>query len=89
MQEKEKNQMKIITTELWILFSTGSSALAMYVLMFEYVGKRHRHVIGTTLFYFWILSLMVLALFAWLIRDWRTLAMAAAIPGLLTIFFWW
>ena len=81
--------MKIITTELWILFSTGSSSLAMFVLVFEYVGKRHRHVIGTTLFYFWILSLMVLALFAWLIRDWRTLAMAAAIPGLLTIFFWW
>nr|XP_058973447.1 organic cation transporter protein-like [Pocillopora verrucosa] len=67
----------------------GSSALAVYVLVFEYVGKRHRHVVGTTLFYFWILSLMVLALFAWLIRDWRTLAMAAAIPGLLTIFFWW
>lgn len=79
---------------LYVLFRVligvcvGSSSLSMYILLFEYVGKRHRHVIGTTLWYFWVLSLMVLAFFAWLIRDWRTLAMAAAIPGLLVIFFW-
>lgn len=67
----------------------GSSSLAMYVLLMEYVGKRHRHVIGTTLWYFWVLSLMLLALFAYFIRDWRTLSIAGAAPGLLQIIFWW
>ncbi|KAJ7383015.1 hypothetical protein OS493_031185 [Desmophyllum pertusum] len=67
----------------------GGSNLAMYVLLVEYVGKRHRHVIGTTLFYFWVLALLLLSLFAYLIRDWRTLSIAGAVPGLLQIFFWW
>ena len=61
----------------------------MYVLLVEYVGKRHRHVIGTTLWYFWVLSLMLLPLFAYLIRDWRTLSIAGAVPGLFQIIFWW
>ncbi|KAL9983938.1 hypothetical protein ACROYT_G006187 [Oculina patagonica] len=67
----------------------GSSSLAMYVLLVEYVGKRHRHVIGTSLWYFWVISLMLLPLFAYFIRDWRTLAAAGAAPGILQIFFWW
>jgi len=67
----------------------GSSSLSMYVLLMEYVGKRHRHVVGTTLWYFWVISLMLLPLFAYLIRDWRTLSIAGAAPGLLQIFFWW
>ncbi|XP_078358937.1 organic cation transporter protein-like [Oculina patagonica] len=68
---------------------TGGSSLVNYVLLVEIVGKRHRHVIGTTYFYFWVLSLMLLALFAYLIRDWRTLSIAGAVPGFLQIFFWW
>lgn len=67
----------------------GSSSLAMYVLNVEFVGKRHRHVVGIALWYFWVISLMLLALFAYLIRDWRTLSIAGAVPGLLQIFFWW
>lgn len=67
----------------------GASSLSMYVLLVEYVGKRHRHVIGTTLWYFWVISLMLIPLFAYLIRDWRSLSIAAATPGLLQIFFWW
>ena len=63
--------------------------MSMYVLLVEYVGKRHRHVIGTTLWYFWVISLMLIPLFAYLIRDWRSLSIAAATPGLLQIFFWW
>ena len=70
-------------------FLTGGSSLAMFVLLTEYVGKRHRHAIGTTLWYFWVLSLMLLALFAYFIRDWRTLSIAGAAPGLLQIIFWW
>ncbi|XP_068710266.1 organic cation transporter protein-like [Montipora foliosa] len=67
----------------------GSSSLSMFVLLVEYVGKRHRHVVGTSLWYFFALSLMLLSLFGYLIRDWRTLSTAGAVPGLLQIFFWW
>ncbi|KAJ7392479.1 hypothetical protein OS493_012145 [Desmophyllum pertusum] len=68
---------------------SGCATIAMYVLLVEYVGKRHRHVIGVALWYFWVLSLLLLPLVAYLIRDWRTLSIVGAVPGLVQIFFWW
>lgn len=70
-------------------FCIGVGGLGLYILVVEYVGKRHRHVVGTALFYFWVLSLLLVALLAYLIRDWRTLSIVGAAPGLLHIFFWW
>jgi len=81
--------IKVVLAKPLLLFQTGSSGLSMYVLIVECVGKRHRHVVGTALWYFWVISLMLLPLFAYLIRDWRTLSVAGAAPGLLQIFFWW
>jgi len=81
--------IKVVLAKPLLLFQTGSSGVSMYVLIVEYVGKRHRHVVGTALWYFWVISLMLLPLFAYLIRDWRKLSFAGAAPGLLQIFFWW
>jgi len=67
----------------------GCGTLCAYVLTVEYVGKRHRHVAGTALWFFWPTSLMMMALLAYLIRDWRTLNIVGAAPGLLQIFLWW
>ena len=86
----DKQSLSVVSVVIMIndvLANPGSSSLAMYVLLVEYVGKRHLHVVGTALFYFWVASLMLLALFAYLIKDWRTLSIA--VPGLVQIFFWW
>jgi hypothetical protein len=62
----------------------------MFVLLVEYVNPKHRAAFGTSLWYFWTFSLMLLALFAFLLKaDWRVLSIAGAAPGLLQIFFWW
>lgn len=68
---------------------TGCGTLSAYVLTVEYVGKRHRHVAGTALWFFWPTSLMMMALMAYLIRDWRNLNIVGAAPGLFQIFLWW
>lgn len=67
----------------------GCGTLCAYVLTVEFVGKRHRHAAGTALWFFWPTSLMMMALLAYLIRDWRTLNIVGAAPGLLQIFLWW
>ncbi|KXJ10286.1 Organic cation transporter-like protein [Exaiptasia diaphana] len=67
----------------------GSASLAMFVLMVEYVGVKHRAMAGTSLWYFFTISLMMLVLFAYLLREWRMLSIAAAAPGLLQVLFWW
>ena len=71
------------------LFLVGCGTLCAYVLTVEFVGKRHRHAAGTALWFFWPTSLMMMALLAYLIRDWRTLNIVGAAPGLLQIFLWW
>ena len=84
-------QVAVVKTfsSLTILLPPGCGTLCAYVLTVEYVGKRHRHVAGTALWFFWPTSLMMMALMAYLIRDWRTLNIVGAAPGLVQIFLWW
>lgn len=67
----------------------GSASLCTYVLMIEYVGIKHRAIAIVYLSCFWSLSLMTLALWGYLFRDWLTLSIAGAVPGFLVIFAWW
>ncbi|KXJ10274.1 Solute carrier family 22 member 5 [Exaiptasia diaphana] len=67
----------------------GSSSIAIFVLMVEYVGVRHRAMAGTSLWYFFTIALMPLFLLAYFIRNWRYLSIAASAPALLQVFLWW
>ncbi|PFX33207.1 Solute carrier family 22 member 5 [Stylophora pistillata] len=67
----------------------GGGAMGIYVLATEFAGVRHRHVAGTSLWYSWTLSLVMLAGLAYGIRDWRFLSITCAVPGLISFIGWW
>lgn len=66
----------------------GGGGMGIYVLATEFVGKRHRHVAGTSLWYSWTLALVMLAGLAYGVRDWRILSIICAAPGLPSILGW-
>ncbi|XP_078378347.1 organic cation transporter protein-like [Oculina patagonica] len=79
---------------LFILFrlltglSIGGGGMGIYVMATEFVGPRHRHVAGTSLWYSWTLALVMLAGLAYGVRDWRILSIICAAPGLPSILAW-
>jgi len=66
----------------------GGASVAIFVLVTEFVGVRHRSVMGMSLWYCWSLSLMALAGLAYVIRDWRMLSIATAVPGIPALLGW-
>ena len=67
---------------------SGGASVAIFVLVTEFVGVHHRSMMGMSLWYCWSLSLMALAGIAYLIRDWRMLTIATAVPGLPALLGW-
>lgn len=63
--------------------------MPIFVIATEFVGVRHRHIAGTSLWYSWTLSLMSLSGIAYLVRDWRTLSIIISVPGLTVLAAWW
>lgn len=55
----------------------------------EWTDVSHRTFCGTISSLSWTAGYMILALLAYLIRDWRWLLMAATSPCLLAIATWW
>jgi len=66
----------------------GAGGMSIYVMATEFVGRRHRHVAGTSLWYSWTLALVMLAGLAYGVRDWRILSIICAAPGLPVIIAW-
>lgn len=66
----------------------GGASVAIFVLVTEFVGVRHRSVMGMSLWYCWSISLMALAGLGYLIRDWRMLSIATAVPAFPALFGW-
>lgn len=66
----------------------GGASVAIFVLVTEFVGVRHRSMMGMSLWYCWSLSLMLLAGMGYLIRDWRMLTIATAVPGIPALLGW-
>ncbi|PFX24490.1 Organic cation transporter protein [Stylophora pistillata] len=54
----------------------------IYILISEFVGVRHRAMMGTSLWYSWTISLMALAGIAYLIPDWRLLCIITGAPAI-------
>lgn len=54
----------------------------------EFVGPEKRAMAGTFAWYFWTGALMLIALLAYLIRDWRKLSIVISAPGILLFLFW-
>ncbi|XP_048577052.1 solute carrier family 22 member 15-like [Nematostella vectensis] len=67
----------------------GGYSICSFVLVMEYIGIRHRSIVGFCVFYPWILALFMLALLGYLIPSWRTLSIITSAPGLLFFVFWW
>uniref|UniRef100_A0A8D0GY01 Solute carrier family 22 member 5 n=1 Tax=Sphenodon punctatus TaxID=8508 RepID=A0A8D0GY01_SPHPU len=77
---------------LFVLVGMGqiSNYVAAFVLGTEILGKSVRIIfctLGVCIFY--AFGYMLLPLFAYFIRDWRTLLLALTLPGLLCIPLWW
>ncbi|CAB3983634.1 organic cation transporter -like [Paramuricea clavata] len=68
---------------------SGFMNATYYVIVAEYTSKRHRAKLCISLFYFWIIALLLLALLAYLIRDWRYLLLCSAILGTPGLALWW
>lgn len=66
----------------------GGASVAIFVLVTEFVGVRHRSMMGMSLWYCWSISLMALAGLGYLIRDWRMLSIATSVPGIPTLLGW-
>lgn len=55
----------------------------------ELVGARHRTVVTILVNISYSLALIALSILVWYIRDWRTLALATALPFFGYFLFWW
>nr|XP_058941384.1 organic cation transporter protein-like [Pocillopora verrucosa] len=62
-------------------FSLGGG-VSIFIFISEFVGARHRAIMGTSLWYSWTLSLMGLAGIAYLITDWRLLCIVTGAPAI-------
>ena len=71
-----------------VFLSSGGASVAIFVLVTEFVGVRHRSMMGMSLWYCWSISLVALAGLGYLIRDWRMLTIATAVPGLPALLGW-
>lgn len=60
-----------------------------YVPGVELVGKKKREVTGMVLNYFYAVGEAIIALIAWLARDWVTLQLVISAPPLLFVSYYW
>ena len=67
---------------------SGGSIVCLFIMATEYVGPNHRAMAGTFTWYFWTGALMLIALLAYLVRDWRKLSIITSAPGLILFVFW-
>lgn len=84
-----ENMIRLGDVNLELLSSIGFMNATYYVIVAEYASKRHRAKLCITLLYFWIIALLLLALLAYLIRDWRNLLLSSAILGTPGLALWW
>ncbi|CAB3981346.1 organic cation transporter -like [Paramuricea clavata] len=67
----------------------GVLMVIVFVLLTEYTSARHRAKLGIYLFNFWSAGLLLLALLAYLLPNWRDLLLASAAMGTPCLCYWW
>ena len=65
------------------------AALVAYTLMIEKLEPRQRNLGGIGYNFFWALAMLLLALMAYFIRNWRSLYLAMSLPALVTVSYVW
>ncbi|RMX48945.1 hypothetical protein pdam_00008289 [Pocillopora damicornis] len=76
------NSYWLFTLFRFIIGFNLGGIVAIYILISEFVGVRHRAMMGTSLWYSWTISLMSLAGIAYLIPDWRSLCIVTGAPAI-------
>ncbi|KAG8578981.1 hypothetical protein GDO81_010680 [Engystomops pustulosus] len=77
---------------LFLIVGMGqiSNYVAAFILGSEILGKSARILFSTLgVCIFFAIGYMILPLFAFFLRDWRTLLLALTVPGLLCVPLWW
>nr|XP_022288070.1 organic cation transporter protein-like [Crassostrea virginica] len=69
--------------------SVGGLIGTTYVMDLELVGPSMRMLAGTVYMLFWGLGVLLLALMAYLIRDWRWLNLVLALPTIFFLSYYW
>nr|XP_024217573.1 carcinine transporter [Halyomorpha halys] len=81
------------TSWLAFRFGVGFTVPAIlgtpYVLAIELVGPSHRTMVTVLTNIAYSLGLVALAVVAYLVRDWRQLALATSVPFLTFFLYWW
>lgn len=72
-----------------ICFFLGFINATSFVLLTEYTTEKHRAKIGIASFYFWAVSLLLLALIGYLTPEWRYFLLVTAALGTPTLFTGW
>ena len=69
-------------------FFTPGTSVQMFILISELVGEKHRPFAGIILWLFFTLSLCILGLKAYLIRQWKLLFIVCTAPYLIVLIFY-
>ncbi|KAG9328417.1 hypothetical protein JZ751_027160 [Albula glossodonta] len=85
--------VSFLSTAVFATVSAFSVSYTMFAvtraLSIEWTDIQHRTFTGTIISMAWSVGSMLLALLAYLIRDWRHLTLAATSPCLVAIISWW
>ena len=70
-----------LVTRVFSGFGTLGTFVTMCILAVEITSARHKSLVGNLVHIFWAPGQMLMALLAYLIRDWRTLHIAVSVPS--------
>ena len=77
----------LVTHQLSVLY-TGGQGSPRFVHMTEFASVRSRSTIAVSFWCGWVLGNMALPGLAYVIRDWRTLTILTAAPGIPFVLFY-
>ena len=75
-----------VAARFLMAFLSLGVATCSFTWLLEFIGSsRYQTICGIAIEYFWTVGWLMLALFAYFIRDWRWLIVAISVPGLVVV----